>query len=517
MGQIKNMGNPKKIARQNKWIFSFLVTSFVLAMTVSPLYTSNQNSYFYHGLANAGFGYLNADSFYNTADSTRLFSLVVEILMKLHLEPSFYLLHACLLGLYFKVSFSISQQISGVAKSVGNKLLIGLVLIGIHSAAFGFVSETAFEINLSTLLYWGVAEQYLINPELQPSSFGVFCLLSIFLYTKKRIKTSIAILVLSGYLHASLLIVGLLIALAFSSHEIWRKKSNKTAILILVTFALLTMPALAWNYLVFKPENQEYLEVSREILINFRMPHHALISHWFGIDTVIKIALSVLAAYLSRKNVYGFILFSLLLMTIVLTFIQFISGNSTLALIFPWRVSVVIMPIVLAVLLGSLIRLIPSKPLPLFAKIPRYSHIVVLIIAFIALSGMSYTYVKLQNYTKQPHYQAMRYVVENLESHNLYLIPPSLDNFRLATGAPIFVDKKTHPYKATEVIDWYSRYMLAKEIFSRDGTANCELLQNTIETNDITHVLVPTDLPMSDCKIGDVAYASATYNVVSVP
>jgi len=308
-----------------------------------------------------------------------------------------------------------------------------------------------------------------------------------------------------------------LIALAFASHEIWREKSTKTAISILGTFILLTIPALAWNYLVFKPENQESLDLSREILINFRMPHHALISHWFGTETVIKIALSLLAIYMSRKNVYGYILFSLLVMTIALTFIQFISGNSTLAMVFPWRVSVVIMPIVLAVLLGSFIRLIPTKPLPLIAKIPRYSHIVLLIITFIALSGMSYTYVKLQNYTKQPHYQAMRYVVENLESHNLYLIPPSLDNFRLATGAPIFVDKKTHPYKATEVIDWYYRYMLAKEIFSREGTDNCELLQNTIETNDITHVLVPTDSPMSDCKIGDVAYAGATYNIVGVP
>ena len=80
------MENQENTPIQSKWLFGFLVTSFVLAITVSPLYTSNQNSYFYHGLANAGFGHLKVDMLYETADSFKLFSILVEILIKLFLQ-----------------------------------------------------------------------------------------------------------------------------------------------------------------------------------------------------------------------------------------------------------------------------------------------------------------------------------------------------------------------------------------------------------------------------------------------
>ena len=50
---------------------------FAVAHTQSPLYYSNQNQYFLHGLAAAGYGHLSDDWLANTADPTPVFSAFV--------------------------------------------------------------------------------------------------------------------------------------------------------------------------------------------------------------------------------------------------------------------------------------------------------------------------------------------------------------------------------------------------------------------------------------------------------
>jgi hypothetical protein len=49
----------------------------------SPLYTSNQNVYFLHGLAKAGFGYLNRAWTANTPEAMPVFSWLVYLTLSL--------------------------------------------------------------------------------------------------------------------------------------------------------------------------------------------------------------------------------------------------------------------------------------------------------------------------------------------------------------------------------------------------------------------------------------------------
>jgi hypothetical protein len=51
---------------------------FSAAYCQAPLYYSNQNQYFLHGLADAGVGLLNEDWLATTADPTPLFSALVS-------------------------------------------------------------------------------------------------------------------------------------------------------------------------------------------------------------------------------------------------------------------------------------------------------------------------------------------------------------------------------------------------------------------------------------------------------
>jgi len=65
---------------------------FTLAYAQSPLFSSNQNQYFLHGLANAGFGQLSEDWLANTLDPTPVFSKLIEISWRaLPWQPIFYI------------------------------------------------------------------------------------------------------------------------------------------------------------------------------------------------------------------------------------------------------------------------------------------------------------------------------------------------------------------------------------------------------------------------------------------
>src|SRR4051794_34225698 len=73
---------------------------FAVAYCQAPLYYSNQNQYFLHGLADAGYGFLREDWLANTRDSTPLFSALVAFTVR-HLHPwAFHLYYALLLGAY---------------------------------------------------------------------------------------------------------------------------------------------------------------------------------------------------------------------------------------------------------------------------------------------------------------------------------------------------------------------------------------------------------------------------------
>src|SRR6266850_1468034 len=72
---------------------------FGLAYTQAPLYFSNQNQYFLHGMAQASRGYLNEDWLANTRDPTWAFSFLVMIVGQWLHEYLFYGMYLVLLGL----------------------------------------------------------------------------------------------------------------------------------------------------------------------------------------------------------------------------------------------------------------------------------------------------------------------------------------------------------------------------------------------------------------------------------
>ena len=68
------------------------------------------------------------------------------------------------------------------------------------------------------------------------------------------------------------------------------------------------------------------------------------------------------------------------------------------------------------------------------------------------------------------------------------IIPVDLQRFRLYTGAPIFVDFKSIPYKDVEVLEWKRRLDWTERVHAKGDWNAAELRQK-----GITHVVTTTD------------------------
>src|SRR5438105_6292167 len=85
----------------------FWAAAFALAYGQAPLYYSNQNQYFLHGLADAGYGSLNEDWLAQTGDPTPIFSALVTVTVRYFHPWMFYLFHGVLLAVYVAVLLGV--------------------------------------------------------------------------------------------------------------------------------------------------------------------------------------------------------------------------------------------------------------------------------------------------------------------------------------------------------------------------------------------------------------------------
>lgn len=113
---------------------------FAILYAQSPLYTSNQNQYFLHGLARGGLGFLNRDWLAGTADPTPVFSSLIYLTYALtHTNLLFYIYYALLMGVYLFSAFGLMDLLFDLHRSRTRSLLFMALFLGAHSAALRFL------------------------------------------------------------------------------------------------------------------------------------------------------------------------------------------------------------------------------------------------------------------------------------------------------------------------------------------------------------------------------------------
>ncbi len=504
--------------------FLALMAAFGLAHTQSPLYYSNQNQYFLHGLARGGLGFLSEDWLANTRDPTPLFTALVAFTYRyLHVDL-FNVYFFLLLGLYFYSLAGLCAALPGPRP--GRLAWFGFLtlLIALHAAVLRLASVRLFGVDYPWYFQCGVAGQYVLGPGLQPSAFGVLLLTSLLAFTRRRPVLAGVLGSVAAVVHPTYLLPAALLDLTYMA-VLYRRGRGRTGLLLGVVALLVVLPVVAYNLWAFAPSSPGQFAEAQRLLAEVRIPHHAQVGRWLDAVALGQLAWLALALLLVR----GTGLFPLLalpaLASVLLTVIQVASGSYTLALLFPWRISAVLMPVATVVIL---FRLMNGAAAWLGARVPRgygFSWVAFsLILAVATAGGVVVTRKGLGYPMNEEEVPALEYVRDHRQPGEVYLlpvrippvgtgpkgsisasftppprsgragnlIPVDLQRFRLFTGTPIFVDFKSIPYKDTEVLEWYRRMQQCQDWYAvKDWSRRAVAAE--LRPADITHVLTTTD------------------------
>ena len=329
---------------------------FAIAYSQSPLYTSNQNQYFLHGLAQAGYGALDRDWLANTLDPTPVFSALVALTYRLfHSLSITYIYYALLMGIYLFSLYGIADRVFQIGSSRIASLLFLALMITAHAAGLRFALSRFIGINWAYVLEDGVADQRMLGPVFQPSTFGVLLVLSVFLFLDRKPLFAGLCAALAAIVHPTYLLASGMLTASYMLVALREERRIKGPLLIGLSALLPILPLLAYLWTSFGGQASEITRQARQILVEYRIPHHALVYQWFDATALFKIGLVVVCLYLVRKQRIFWIILLPFLAACLLTLLQVASRSYSLALLFPWRISILLVPLSTSLLIAFLV------------------------------------------------------------------------------------------------------------------------------------------------------------------
>jgi hypothetical protein len=479
-----------------------------IAYVQEPLYTSNQNTKFLQGMAQAGVGYLDQDWLANTLDPLPVFTALVWLTSAFLHPYFFYLYYIILFGVYVYSLIGIAEIIFQFDRQF-KKIIYLVFIVTLHC-----LKIRIFDFKTHIDLHYGVAEQYLLGDYFQTSNFGVLIILSIYLFLRKQRFLSVLALAGAATVHPAYLPSAALITLSYLI-ILYKKGERFKQIFSLGGLSfLLVLPVTLYMFFVFQPTTPETAELAKSLIVN-RIPHHSFPTAWFDHIAFIQILVVVIAIYLVRKTDIFLILGVPFLVASFATCLQIVIKNNSLGFITPWRVSAFLVPLSSCLIIAVFLHYIFNQ----FPQILQKRDKLIIFISLIILSiygfvGAEEQVKELQN---RPDYaDMMDFVKSNRQSEDLYLVPHTSGNFiefRLYTGVPILANYKSHPYKDIEVIEWHNRLMMAQRFYSPDfRETRCQALEEAIKAYPINHVI--TELgDTNPCAGWTLIYNGGRYKV----
>jgi hypothetical protein len=248
---------------------------------------------------------------------------------------------------------------------------------------------------------------------------------------------------------------------------------------------VLVLPILISVGRNFLPASAE----AQRILVSFRLPAHAVPTEWFDASAIAKLAWIGLALYLARSSRLAGMMAVSLGIGVGLTLLQVGMNSNALALVFPWRISTILVPLATAVVAGAAAGRIATR---LHGRVLKV--LAGLAIGFSVVSGAAATGLQVLQREAAPERDVLEFVKTTRTPGQIYLIPPRLQDFRLVTGTPIVGDFKSIPYRGDELLDWYERNRLLG-FFYRDQISeiDCGLLDEFANAYGATHVVLEPD------------------------
>ncbi len=202
-----------------------------------------------------------------------------------------------------------------------------------------------------------------------------------------------------------------------------------------------------------------------------RIGHHTLISQW-GIWDLRYVAVILVAAGLWWRTSSWLARWLVLSVTLALglALIVEVTRNTSLALAFPARATVILVPLAMAATAAWCIRWLLARDFG-----PRLQRnavwIAVPLVAVLAAGGIVQT---VERHSAAP--DEVTALVAGAQPAGVGLVPlDHADNVRLNAGAALFVDHKSPPYASDDLVEWFRR-LDAVQAAQLDPQRYCDLL-----------------------------------------
>ncbi len=394
-----------------------VAVAFAAAYGQAPLYYSNQNQYFLHGLARAGVGLLSEDWLARTLDPTPVFSTLVASTARFLHPWLFHLYHALLQGAYAVALLGLFVALAGKDVARRRWPLFAALLVLVHSAAIRWSSYRLLGQDYPWYFQAGVAGQYVLGAMFQPSVFGVLLVVAVCLFVLDRPLTAAVCLAVAATVHATYLLPAAMLTLGFAA-ALWSEGRLRLALGVAGLALILVLPIVVFALLTFGPSDPATFAEAQRILADVRIPHHAQPRLWLDPIAMGQIAWLVLGIACSWRTRLFLVLTITLVLGAVLTLVQVMTDSRALALLFPWRISTVLMPVATAVVLS---RLVAVAGLPLDGKFVRGLGVSLLL--FLAAVGLWISVGRLAFRTADEEKPLLEFVRASKQPGDVYLLP----------------------------------------------------------------------------------------------
>jgi hypothetical protein len=219
---------------------------------------------------------------------------------------------------------------------------------------------------------------------------------------------------------------------------------------------------------------------------------------------------------------------------LVLSILAIATGSPTLALLFPWRLSAVFVPVSTVLVLGFAVHRL---------KVQRIQ--VVFALLAVVLAGVSFALVQTGHGYAEPTVEdsTLEYIRTHAKPGDLYVIPAKLGKpttargvysntfmkpldptkpvyfefarFRLSTKAALYIDFKSIPYRSDEVLEWHRRLVQCETWFADNKWAERNVITELRQAG-VTHVVAPKSLNLSDNALTLLHAGGGAYQVFAI-
>jgi hypothetical protein len=390
------------------------------------------------------------------------FALVLFIGHRLFLRRS----SLATFGLY---SILLALLLSGTAGSVGSSA--ASLLIGSNAKHLGTY------INLGSFgLYGPIHSTMLVPGTIAP----VLLLAAIALALRHRVAgfglaAGSAVLVHPGFAApAACLFVGW-----------WVARRHVGLQRVLITLGSFSLPAslgLGLAAAALRAPSSAQAEAER-ILLFERIPHHAWPPGWQPYAMVTGLIIIGLAlAILQRQSKWFPFLALCALVGGLATVAAFLMGSPKAMLLMPHRQASALLPVFIAVIVAWSAKLISKR-----LDVSRLWLLVTFLGAIWCIDLVRVTPTLSRYAEHKPGELATARVSRNL-GHGAILTPDDWSYFRMLSGHPTFVDWKSHPFKADEILEWRRRVELSRAYYRNPKSAE---IRDRLRLLGVRYVVLP--------------------------